>query len=241
MDLNNDVKYVKGVGPNRVILLNKLGINTLGDLVTYYPRDYEDRSRPKLINDLVDGEEALVRGIVASRMLELKIRKNLVIYKLIIRDETGQCTITWFNQPYLKKMFCVGEEYSFYGKVSRKGTKVEMNSPVYDSGESQKNTGKIVPIYSLTSKLSQNVIRQIIENGLNEVGDQLEETIPEYIRNEYNLININNAIKNIHFPQEFSDFKKARTRFVFEELLVMQLALLKLKTQYTRRKSWDKV
>lgn len=241
MDLNNDVKYVKGVGPNRVILLNKLGINTLGDLVTYYPRDYEDRSRPKLINDLVDGEEALVRGIVASRMLELKIRKNLVIYKLIIRDETGQCTITWFNQPYLKRMFSVGEEYSFYGKVSRKGTKVEMNSPVYDSGESQKNTGKIVPIYPLTSKLSQNVIRQIIENGLNEVGDQLEETIPEYIRNEYNLININNAIKNIHFPQEFSDFKKARTRLVFEELLVMQLALLKLKTQYTRRKSWDKV
>ena len=241
MDLNNDVKYVKGVGPNRVVLLNKLGIYTLGDLITYYPRDYEDRSKPKLINELVDGEEALVRGFVVSRMLELKVRKNLVIYKLVIRDETGPCTITWYNQPYLKKMFVVGTEYSFYGKISKKGNRVEMNSPVYDSSENQKNTGKIVPIYPLTFKLSQNTLRQIIENGLKEVEDQLVETLPEYIRKEYNLLNINNAIKNIHFPQEFSDFKKARTRFVFEELLGMQLALLKLKTQYTRRKNWNKV
>ena len=81
MDLKNDVKYVKGVGPNRVVLLNKLGIYTLEDLITYFPRDYEDRSKPKLINELVDGEEALVKGFVISRMLELKVRKNLVIYK----------------------------------------------------------------------------------------------------------------------------------------------------------------
>ena len=83
MDLKNDVKYVKGVGPNRVVLLNKLGIYTLEDLITYFPRDYEDRSKPKLINELVDGEEALVKGFVISKMLELKVRKNLVIYKLL--------------------------------------------------------------------------------------------------------------------------------------------------------------
>ena len=236
MDLKNDVKYVKGVGPNRVVLLNKLGIYTLEDLITYFPRDYEDRSKPKLINELVDGEEALVKGFVVSRMLELKVRKNLVIYKLIIRDETGPCTITWYNQPYLKKMFIVGNEYSFYGKVSKKGNRVEMTSPVYDSAETSKNTGKIIPIYPLTYKLSQTTLRQIIETGLNEVEGELEETLPEYLRKEYNLLNINNAIHNIHFPQEFSDFKRARTRFVFEELLGMQLALLKLKTQYTQEK-----
>lgn len=236
MELDNDVKYVKGVGPNRVVLLNKLGIYTLGDLITYYPRDYEDRSKPKLINEVVDGEEALIKGFVISKMLELKVRRNLVIYKLIIRDESGPCTITWYNQSYLKKIFVVGKEYSFFGRISKKGSRVEMNSPVYDSAETQKNTGKIVPVYPLTYKLSQTTLRQIIENGLNEVGDELEETIPEYLRKEYNLLNINNAIHNIHFPQEFIDFKKARTRLVFEELLGMQLALLSLKQQYTQEK-----
>lgn len=236
MDLNNDVKYIKGVGPNRVVLLNKLGIYTLKDLITYYPRDYEDRSKPKLINEVLDGEEVLIKGFVISKMLELKIRKNLTIYKLIIRDETGPCTITWYNQPYLKKVFIVGNEYSFYGKISKKSNRVEMNSPVFDNIETQKNTGKIVPIYPLTYNLSQNTIRQIIENGLNEVEDELQETIPEYLRKEYNLININNAIHNIHFPQEFSDFKKARTRLVFEELLDLQLALLSLKNKYTQEK-----
>ena len=243
MDLENDVKFVKGVGPNRVLLLNKLGIYTLNDLITYFPRDYEDRSKPKLLCDVVDGEEALIKGFVVSRMLELKVRKNLVIYKLIIRDETGPATIVWYNQAYLKKLFVVGNEYSFYGKVSKKGSKIEMTSPVFDSVETQKNTGKIIPIYPLTYKLTQNAIRQIIENGLNEIDEELVETLPEYIRNEYHLLNINNAIHNIHFPKEFMDFKNARTRLVFEELLGMQLSLLTLKQQYTQEKegiSFDK-
>ena len=88
MDLNNDVKFVKGVGPSRVLLLNKLGINTLQDLITYYPRDYEDRSKPKTIDSVEDGEEALIEGIAISKMSEVRIRRNLTICKLIIRDET---------------------------------------------------------------------------------------------------------------------------------------------------------
>ena len=88
MNLDNDVKFVKGVGPNRVVLLNKLGIYTLKDLITYYPRDYEDRSKPKTIDSVQDGEEALIEGIAISRVSEVKTRKKLTIYKLIIRDET---------------------------------------------------------------------------------------------------------------------------------------------------------
>ena len=148
----------------------------------------------------------------------------------------GPCTITWYNQPYLKKMFSVGNKYSFFGKISKKGTRVEMNSPVFDSEERKKNTGKIIPIYPLTYKLSQNTIRQIIENGLREIEGELPETIPEYIRNEYDLLGINEALKDIHFPEEFSSFKKARNRLVFEELLGMQLALLSLKNKYTQDK-----
>ena len=117
IDLDNNVKYIKGVGPNRVESLNKLGIFTLKDLITYYPRDYEDRSKPKKIIDAIDGEDMLIEAIVVSRIVELKIRKNMTMYKLTVRDDTGVCNITWFNQPYLKKQFIYGEKYSFFGKV----------------------------------------------------------------------------------------------------------------------------
>ena len=105
IDLDKDVKYIKGVGPNRVKLLNKLGIFTLGDLITYFPRDYEDRGKEKNIAELEDGEEALIKAICVSNLMEKRIRKNMVIYKLTVRDETGLCQITWFNQRYLKNKF----------------------------------------------------------------------------------------------------------------------------------------
>ncbi len=229
IDLNNDVKYVKGVGPSRVQLLNKLGIYTLGDLITYYPRDYEDRSKPKNIIDCEDGDDALIRAVVVSRMTEVRIRKNMVMYKLTVRDETGACNITWFNQPYLKKSFKYGEEYSFFGKIHKKASRVEMNSPVFDSAEINKNTGKIVPIYPATYGFSQNTIRAIIENGLNQVEGKIDEQFPEYILKNFKLIEIADAIYKIHMPSSFAEFKLARRRLVFEELLIMQLALLNLK------------
>ena len=106
MDLSDDVKFVKGVGPNRVKLLNKLNIYNLEDLITYYPRDYEDRSKPKKISETQDGEEVLIEAIVTSRIREIRTyKKNMTIYKLIVRDETDSCELVWYNQSYLKNMF----------------------------------------------------------------------------------------------------------------------------------------
>ena len=228
--LEKEIQYVKGVGPNRAVLLQKLGIDTLEDLITYYPREYEDRSKPKMIAHLLDGEEALIEAIVVSRMSEQRIRKNMTIYKLIVRDETGTCLLTWFNQKYLKK------KYKFYGKVSVKYGKIEMNSPVYDTEETTKNTGKIIPIYPATFGLPQTTIRQVMENGLKVANEEnlLEETLPDYIREEYKLEDNKTAIEQIHFPKDFQSFEKARKRLVFEELLSMQLALMSLKNQYTK-------
>lgn len=233
--LEREVQFIKGVGPNRVELLNKLQIYTLEDLITYYPRYYEDRSKPKKICSLVHGEETLIEAIVVSRMNEQRIRKNMTIYKLIVRDETGTCLLTWFNQSYLKNKFILGKKYKFYGKVSMQYGKIEMNSPVYDAEETNKNTGKIIPLYHATFGLAQTTIRQIIENGLNLAKEEnlLEETLPEYIRNEYKLEDSKTAIEQIHFPSNFENFEKARKRLVFEELLSMQLALISLKNQYT--------
>ena len=236
MGLEKEIQYVKGVGPNRAKLLQKLGINTLEDLITYYPREYEDRSKPKMITSLVDGEETLIEAMVVSRMSEQRIRKNMTIYKLIVRDETGTCLLTWFNQSYLKNKFVLGQKYKFYGKVSVKYGKIEMNSPVYDTEETSKNTGKIIPIYPATYGLAQTTIRQVMENGLKVVNEErlLEETLPDYIIDEYKLSDTKTAIKEIHFPKDFTSFEKARKRLVFEELLSMQLALMSLKNQYTK-------
>lgn len=111
-----------------------------------------------------------------------------------------------------------------------------MNSPVFDSESTNRNTGKIIPLYPLTYNLSQNVIRQVIENGLKEVSEELEETLPKYLLEEYELDDINKAIHNIHFPENFEEYNKAKKRLVFEELLIMQLALLNLKTKYSVNK-----
>lgn len=233
MDFEKDVKYIKGVGPNRVKLLNKLGIFTLQDLITYYPRTYEDRSKPKNIIECVDGQETLIEGIACGKVSDVRL-KGKTMQKLLVRDETGSCTITWFNQSYLKNKFKVGETYKFYGKISNHFGKISMTSPVFDENEKNFNTGKIIPLYPLTYQLSQNVLRRIMESGLAEVTEKLGETLPNYLLKEYHLEGIKEAIKNIHFPKQLEDFDKARNRLVFEELLSTQLALFKLKNCYDR-------
>ena len=231
IDLEKDVKYIKGVGPNRVKLLNKLGIFTLKDLITYYPRTYEDRSKPKNIAECIDGEEVLIEAYASGRVSDVRLRGK-TMQKLVIRDETGVATAVWFNQSYLKNKFEQGKKYTFYGKVNNTFGRITINSPVFDEEGKTSNTGKIIPIYPLTFSLSQNTIRRIMENAIKEVEGNLEETLPEYILQEYKLEGINEATKNIHFPKEFKDFNIARNRFVFEELLTMQLALLELKNSY---------
>ena len=234
VDLLKDAKYIKGVGPSRVRQLNKLGIFTLEDIITYYPRGYEDRGKKKNIVDLIDGEEALIEAVCVSKMSEIKIRKNMSIYKLVVRDDTATCTITWFNAFYLKSKFIKGETYKFYGKVKRRLNQIEMMTPTFDESENSQNTGKIIPIYPSIGEISQNVLRKIIENGLKETDGQLEETLPDYLIKDYKIMERNEAIKNIHFPETFEKYNEARKRLVFEELLIMQLALLSFKNNYDK-------
>ena len=233
MELTDDVKFVKGVGPNRAKLLNKLNIYNLEDLITYYPREYEDRSKPKKIADTENGEECLIEGIVTSHIKEIRThRKNMIIYKLIVRDDTDSCELVWYNQSYLKKMFRIGETYKFFGRINKRIGQTEMVSPVYDLEGNNKNTGRIIPIYPLTYSLSQNTLRHIIEEGLKQAKDKIAETLPEYILEEYKLMKLKNAMQSIHFPKELKDFGEARNRLAFEELLTMQLLLLNLKNKY---------
>lgn len=229
IDFDKDVRFIKGVGPNRVELLNKLGIFTLEDILTYFPRNYEDRGQYKTIAELFDEETATFKAIVTSRISENRIRKGMTTYKLIARDETGSIILTWFNQSYLKNAFTVGKEYVFYGKVKKGIGRIEVQSPIFEEVGKEKNTGKIIPIYPLTYGMTQNVLRGIIENAMSEADGEFLESLPTWVLNEYNLMNINFAMKNIHFPKTFEDFEKSRRRIAFEELLTLQVALLLMK------------
>lgn len=232
IDLKQNVQYIKGVGPNRVKLLNLLGIYTIEDLISYYPRAYQDRSKIKKIEELQEGEEALIEAVTLSGVSTFKLRRNMSVSKVQVQDDTGRCLITWFNQDYIKSTIHANEKYKFYGKVTKKIGQTEMTSPVFDKEGENKNTGKIMPVYPTTKKLSENAIRQAIENALMLVENELEDNLPEYIKKEYELENLETAVKQIHFPTDFNSLTEARKRLVFEELLTFQLALLSLKNQY---------
>ena len=131
-DLNTDVRYIKGVGEARAKALSKLGIFTLRDLVSFFPRGYDDRSVIKDISSLIFGESVCVRGIVASEPRLSRIRKGLDILKLRVVDEGCSLNITYFNQSYLKNTFKTGESYIFYGKVAGKIGSPEMTNPVFE-------------------------------------------------------------------------------------------------------------
>ncbi len=229
-DLKKNIQYVKGVGEARAKKLNKLGIYTLEDLITYYPRDYEDRSKIKKIAELQDGEKCSIEGIVVTSLNVRMLGRYKSIEKVIIRDETDNCMVTWFNQPYIKTQIKKGETYRFFGKMSIKNGVKELNSPVFEPISQNNKTGKIVPVYPLTYDVKINEIRKIMQNGLDLVGN-FEEVMPRYILDKYNLIDYDKAIKQIHFPVDFESFRKARRRLVFDELFTMQLGLLKLKAE----------
>jgi len=231
IDLKQNVQYVKGVGPARVALLNNLGIHTLEDLLTYFPREYEDRSKQKKIAELVTGEEVTIEARVVSEINLNRIRKNMTVLKTIVEDDTGRCTITWFNQTYIKQHIKRGEIYRFFGKVTNDFGHVEMRNPVYDTVGSNKNTGKIMPVYPSTYNLSQTAIRQAVENALKMVEGKLKETLPDYLLSDYNLEGLEKCLHEIHFPSIEEKRMQARKRLVFEELLTLQLALLELKGQ----------
>jgi len=229
--LGKSVRYLKGVGESKSLLFNKIGIFTVEDVIYYFPREYEDRSRIKSIIQLKDGDECSFEGTVVSGISETRPRKGLTIQKLLIRDGTGTIIATWYNHSFLKKTFKVGERYVFYGKITRKYGHLEVQNPVYEkvqAGE-MKDTCRIIPIYHATARLTQNAIRSVIRNALELVEGKLEEPIPAKIRNKYYLSEINYSIQNIHFPKSDEDFKNARYRLVFEEFLLLQLGLLNIK------------
>ncbi len=232
---NKSIRYIKGVGQSRMSLFEKLGINSVYDLLTYYPKDYEDRSRIKNIADLENGEICSFEGTIVSNVSESRPRRGMVISKVSIQDSTGKITAVWFNQQYVKNSLTLGNNYIFYGKIDKKLNKPQIVNPVFElSSTDMKKSLKIFPIYSATRNLGQNVIRVIMQEAVKILdGTQLEDRLPEDIRKIHDLSGLVDCIKQIHFPESFNQKEKARYRLVFEELFMLQLGLLNYKTLAT--------
>ncbi len=224
-----DIRYLKGVGEARAKLFAKKNIKTVEELLYFFPRDYEDRTKIKMISACEPGETVCVKAAVFSGVQEVRIRKNMTIYSMIITDETGGMTVVWYNNPYVKGAFETGREYIFCGKIQANQQKRELVNPIYEKPENQRYTGKIVPIYPLTGTLTQKHVQSAMEQAIAVTG-HMAEYLPEDIRQNYNLAELNFAMQNIHFPADFQSYALARRRFVFEELLILQLALLAQKT-----------
>jgi ATP-dependent DNA helicase RecG len=235
--LNRSIQNVKGIGTARAALFNNLGIYTVNDIITHFPREYEDRSVLKSIIQLEDGESCSFEGFITSEVTEMRPRKGLSIYKVLIRDHSGTIAASWFNQPYIKNVFKPGEQYIFFGKVTRRFRLFEVQNPVYEKiiSEDSKKSCRIVPIYPATAKLTQNVIRSSISSALKMTQDSLREYLPQHIREQYKLSEFGFAMQNIHFPESDEAFRLSRHRLVFDELLLLQLGLLVLKAPLPRR------
>ena len=220
-----ELSVLKGIGEVRLKLFKKKGITTVEELVGYYPRDYEDRSKAVDIADTLPGEEILIKARILTGVKENRIRKNMVIYSLAAGDESGIISIIWYNNRFVKSAFKTGEEFVFFGKLNPHSRKKEMINPIYERVGKERYTGKIVPIYPLWDKMTQKIIQTAMSEAINNIGT-LQEYLCDDIIEKNKLCDINYAIHNIHFPESFEAFKTARTRLVFEELLFLQLALM---------------
>ncbi len=227
--LDQSIQFVKGVGPRRAKLLEKLGIKKIEDLLYHIPRQYRDRSQIKKINEVEPGLEITVAGVVKARD-KIRTRSGRNIFKVAFSDETGIAYATWFDQPFIFQKFSIGQEVLVSGKISDKsweqGKRVEFIHPNFElGGEGGLHSGRIVPLYPLTEGLNQNQFRRWVNSALEEYSEALREFLPEEILKENGWPEREKAIWEVHFPSNSEIRKKAFERLVFEELLLFQIKL----------------
>ena len=230
-ELNTDIRAVSGIGEARAKSLKKLGVTDLQSLISYFPRAYEDRRTYKKIADLIPGEYACVRAMVAAEPKASHIRKGLDLVKLRVVDESSALELTYFNQSYLKNTFRTGDPFVFYGKAEGTLLRKQMTNPLFEREGVHQVTGRIVPVYPLTAGVSQSLLSKAIRQGLDACADGLSDFLPEDVRLAHQLCHVRFAYENIHFPADDESLAIARRRLVFEELFLLTLGLHLLRSR----------
>ena len=222
-----DIKFIKGVGEKRAQLFNKLGIFSLDDLVHYYPRKYQDWSKAITVNEAENGETVTIKATMITPVKESLIRKGLTLYKCNFSDGENVIHVTIFNNKYLAKALRTFDDYILYGKLEKSFTAASMSSPQIEKNDSAIG---IHPIYPSTEKLNSKGIAKVVRAALDKV-EHFEDTLSDELKQRYDLCSLDFAIRQIHFPNEEKNIAIARKRLIFEELLTLQLGLMKLKTK----------
>lgn len=225
---NMDIKTLKGVGEKRAALFHKLGVDTVGALLRLYPRTYEDWSTPVSIGSAPLNEVVVVRGTVLSAPREQRIRKGMTLYKTQVTDGVQDMTLTYFNNPYVQTMLREGETYRFRGKMTGTFTRREMTAPDFAPDE---GCAPIVPVYPQTVGLSSRQIGSAVRSAFQLLPELLRDPLPDSMRQSHQLCQLRFALENVHFPGSMELLQIARRRLVFEELLVLQLGLLSIKSR----------
>lgn len=207
--------------------LKSLGINTVYDLIYYFPRAYDDRTNIKKIGELKFNEYVVLKATVMSAV-NLTVRSGKKIVKAMVTDGTGIMEILWFGMPYIKKSLKIGEEYLFIGQT-KKSAVFQLINPEYKlfSGQQKVSENEILPIYSSNKNITQNSLRKLVEKFLVNFLNYFEENIPKKLIKEYKIMERKSAIKNIHYPVSMKEIEEAKRRFAIEELLILELGILK--------------
>ncbi len=228
--LNASVQYLKGVGPRRFALLKRLGIETIYDLLYYFPREYQDRSNILPACQLASLPACQLASVtVKGRVADVNsryARSGKHILEVFLSDDTGVIQGIWFNQPFLKRKFHIGDEFIFHGRVKSYDL-LQIANPEFEliTGDDPLTSKGIVPIYPLTEHLTQALLRSLTKNIVDEYVDAVAEMFDEKLLARRQLCSITNALKNIHFPESLEHLKKARVRLAYDEFFMLEAAM----------------
>lgn len=231
MRLEDHVRFVRGIGPKKAELLQKLGITTLEDAIQCYPRGYEDCTHITPIAQLLDGEKQCIHAIVGAEPKTAHIRKGMDVTRCKVYDESGSLLLRFFNNRYAAAALEVGREYAFYGKVQAEGRSLVMLAPEFEPVGAGGKTGRILPVYPLTAGLHQKDLYKVTDAALQAVTKDYPDFLPEEIRKQQGLPPLGEAFVYIHRPQTMEQAQQARHRMVFEELFLLSCGMRLLRSR----------
>jgi ATP-dependent DNA helicase RecG len=222
--LETPVQYLKGVGPKVAKKLGKLGIETIEDLIYFFPRSYEDRTNITPLANLKPSDSEVIKGQIIGVHHQLT-RSRFSVLKVLISDRSGSVQAVWFNQPYLARLFRKGMKLILSGKVEYSSFENTLQFSVRDYEIDTGQNPSIVPVYPLTEGLYPKKVKAIVENALRSCLEQIDEWLPEQIRLAHDLCELSKAIRDLHLPQKMDFVEPARRRLAFDDFFVFQLGL----------------